>query len=360
MWNFVVFCALTTSKLHHMASIIKRGESWFAQIRRKDHQSISKSFPTKGRAQEWARKVERDMDTMDYQDGRSLSSITLADLIDRYTAEIGAVKPFGKNKTAVLASLKTKLGATALPAMTVDHVMAHIRHRVLEGAGGVTIAIELTYLGSVYKTAKQLWKLPVDATFLASARANLHYMGLSTKSKERSRRPTGDEITKICAWFTAKGARQRVPMPDLIHFAIATAMRAGEIIGLKWADVNEIDRTVIIRNRKHPQEKEGNDQEVPLLGAAFAIAMRQPRTTDERIFPVTDGTISSLFPRARKACAIEDLTFHDLRHEGVSRLFEQGYTIEQVALVSGHRDWKMLARYVQLRAKDLHRTPIGS
>lgn len=182
----------------------------------------------------------------------------------------------------------------------------------------------------------------------------MKYMGLSTKSKERERRPTDDEIARICAWFVAKGARQKVPMGDLIHFAIATAMRAGEITRLKWTDLNELHKTITIRDRKHPQEKEGNDQEVPLLGDAFAIVMRQPRT-DDRIFPVADGTASSLFPRACNALGIVDLRFHDLRHEGISRLFEQGYRIEQVALVSGHRDWKMLFRYTQVKAKDLHR-----
>jgi integrase len=121
-------------------------------------------------------------------------------------------------------------------------------------------------------------------------------------------------------------------------------------------DLNEQDRTITIRDRKHPTEKQGNDQEVPLLGEAFDIVKRQPKTDKEgRIFPVTDGTISSIFPRACNALKIEDLRFHDLRHEGVSRLFEKGYTIEQVALVSGHRDWKMLARYTQIKAKDLHR-----
>ena len=143
-------------------------------------------------------------------------------------------------------------------------------------------------------------------------------------------------------------------MEDLILFAVATAMRLGEILRLQWDDINHDDKTIIIRDRKHPTEKEGNDQEVPLLGDAYKIAMRQ-KNTDARIFPVTEGTTSSLFPRACKALGIIDLRFHDLRHEGVSRFFEQKYSIEQVALLSGHRDWKMLARYTQVKAKDLHR-----
>lgn len=295
------------------------------------------------------------MDMMDFKDGRGLAATTLGDLIDRYNLDVGSVKDFGKNKQAVLAALKTTLGAVKLPELSSDRLLKHIDARMKDGAGGVTVAIELTYLGGIFKAAKQLWKLPVDASFIAEARANLHYKGVSTKSKERDRRPTADEIERLCAHFVAK-TRQRVPMGDLIHFAIGTAMRLGEIINLKWSDLNEVDRTIIIRDRKHPREKKGNDQEVPLLGETFDIVKRQPRINDDaRIFPVTDGTVSSIFPRACNALGIIDLRFHDFRHEGVSRLFEQGYRIEQVALVSGHRDWKMLARYTQIRAKDLHR-----
>lgn len=336
-----------------MASVIKVGGKWRAQVRRKGFPVETRTFDVKAQASAWAAKVEADMVAMKHQDTRIIANLTLADLIDRYNVEVGAVKQFGRNKTHVLEMLRERLGKTALPDLTVDVLMRHVRERHAAGAGGVTIGIDLSYLGSLLKTAKNLWRLPVDLGPPAAARANLQYLGLSAKSKERERRPTGNEVERLCAHFAGK-KRQKVPMVDLIQFAIATAMRAGEIIGLKWEHLNEADRTIIIKDRKHPTEKIGNDQEVPLLGEAFTIAMRQPRTSD-RIFPVTEGTISTLFPRATKALGIVDLTFHDLRHEGISRLFEQGYTMEQVMLISGHRDPKMLMRYVQLRAKDLHR-----
>lgn len=337
-----------------MASIRKRDGSWVADIRRKGHKATSKSFPTKSLATEWARKIEADMDSHTYQDSRGLNSITLGGLIDRYTQEIGKLKPFGKNKAAVLKSVKAAIGDVAMSKLTSERVTQYIAARRESGAGGVTVSVDLTYISGVLKVAKSIWKIPVDLTAITDARAHLKYLGVSTKSRSRKRRPTPDELVRIKKHFQDKGARQRVPIVEMIDFAIATAMRLGEIIGLKWVDVNEVDRTVIIRDRKDPKEKEGNDQEVPLLGNAFVIAMRQPRKSD-RIFPVTEGTVSTIFPRACNALAIEDLTFHDLRHEGVSQLFEQGYTIEQVALVSGHKDWKMLARYTQIRAKDLHR-----
>jgi len=337
-----------------MASIIKVGGKWRAQVRRKGFPVETRTFDAKAAAATWAARIESDMVAMRHSDTRIIAKMTLGELIDRYSKEIGSIKPFGRNKVSVLAILKERLGSKKLPALTVDVLMEHIRKRREEGAGGVTIGIDLSYLGSVLKTARNLWRLPVDLNAPVAARANLAYLGLSAKSKERERRPKPDELTLIYAHFAAKGSRQKIPMQDLIEFAMATAMRLGEIIRLRWADLNEDHRTIIIRDRKHPQEKVGNDQEVPLLGISFDIVKRQP-VIDDRIFPITDGTVSSIFPRACTALGIVDLHFHDFRHEGVSRLFEQGYRMEQVMLVSGHRDPKMLMRYVQLRAKDLHR-----
>lgn len=334
-----------------MASILKIGSSWRAQIRRKGHKNITETFPTKAAAQRWATALEAEIDGKRYQDARGLDSMNLADLIDRYNKEIGTGKGFGRNKIAVLAMLKAKLGALKLSEITDDRLMKHIHARQSEGAGGVTLAIDLAYLGGVFRTARQLWKIPLSVEPITSTRANMGHLGISLKSKERTRRPTPNELAQLCDYFDSHSS---LPMRDVIGFAVATAMRLGEITRIRWADLNEEDRTVTIRNRKHPTEKQGNDQEVPLLGVAFEIVMRQGKTSD-RIFPIAEGTVSSIFPRACKALEIIDLRFHDLRHEGVSRLFEQGYAIEQVALVSGHRDWKMLQRYTQIRAKDLHR-----
>jgi integrase len=75
---------------------------------------------------------------------------------------------------------------------------------------------------------------------------------------------------------------------------------------------------------------------------------------DDRIFPFKHKSISTVFPRACQDLGIEDLHFHDLRHGGTSRLFEAGFQIHQVALVTGHKDWKMLRRYTHLRPEALH------
>lgn len=334
-----------------MASIIQVGENWRAQVRRKGYRDQTDTFKTKGMAQAWARKVEASMDAGTFTDVRSLKLVNLAGLIDWYSDEIGGVKGFGKNKTAVLATLRKTIGHWTLDEFTDDNMTQFVKDRHEAGAGGVTIAVDLTYIGTVLRAAKTLAKVKVSLEPLTVARENMKYLRISTRSNERKRRPTADEITRLCYYFDSAS---KLPMADIIRFASITAMRCGEITALRWEDLNEADRTIMIRERKHPTDKHGNDMEVPLLGEAFAIAKRQPRT-GPLVFPVKADTISSIFPRACQALGIVDLRFHDLRHEGVSRLFEQGYRIEQVAIVSGHRDWKSLKRYTNLKAASLHR-----
>jgi integrase len=122
--------------------------------------------------------------------------------------------------------------------------------------------------------------------------------------------------------------------------------------------LNEADKTIRIQDRKHPSAKIGNHQIVPLLNVAghdaFAIVQAQPRK-GRRIFPANARTVGDYFTQAVADLEIDDLRFHDIRHEAISRLFEAQYRIEEVSLVSGHRDWSMLKRYTHLRAVDLHR-----
>lgn len=87
---------------------------------------------------------------------------------------------------------------------------------------------------------------------------------------------------------------------------------------------------------------------IPLLAGSFEIAARQPRKKD-RIFPTSPTYVSVRFHRYAEALGIQDIVLHDLRHEGISRMFEAGYEIQEVAIVSGHRDWKMLRRYTHIR-----------
>ena len=182
------------------------------------------------------------------------------------------------------------------------------------------------------------------------------------KGAERDRRPTQDELDRLIAAFE-ENDRQRIPLGRLVRFAVATAMRQDEICRVTWSDFDEHNKMLLVRDRKDPRRKYGNNQRIPLLNVsgydAFAIIQEQRKTAEDlrsRIFPYNGRSVGTAFRRQCRDLKIGDLHFHDLRHEGTSRLFEAGFSIEQVALVTGHRDWKMLRRYTHLKPETLHKT----
>ena len=138
-------------------------------------------------------------------------------------------------------------------------------------------------------------------------------------------------------------------------------MRQEEICKARWSELDSRTRMLLIRDRKDPRDNKGNNQRIPLFATtgydAWAIVEEQ-RTKrsndDDRIFPFNHRSVGTAFRRGCADLGIHDLHFHDLRHEGTSRLFEAGFTIEQVALVTGHKDWKMLRRYTHLKPETLH------
>jgi len=149
--------------------------------------------------------------------------------------------------------------------------------------------------------------------------------------------------------------RLLIPVARIVRFAVATGMRQAELCRIRWADIDEQRRTVIVRDRKDPRKKIGNHQRVPLIDLtgydAWTILQEQKLACNNKefIFPYNGRSVGTAFRRACKSLRIEDLHFHDLRHEATSRLFEAGLPIERVALVTGHKDWKMLRRYTHLK-----------
>jgi integrase len=225
-----------------------------------------------------------------------------------------------------------------------------------DGAGGVTISARAGYLVQVLETAKDVWRLNVPVEAARSARSALSKLGLIQKSKHRDRRVTDAELERVIAQVERKATA--IPFRAIVWFSVATAMRISETCRLQWSDMNEADKTIRIRDRKHPSEKMGNHQIVPLLENlaghnAYALAQKQPKKA-RRIFPVNSRTVSDYFSEAVQELGIDDLHLHDVRHEAISRLFEAKFRIEQVSLISGHRDWSSLKRYTHPVARDLH------
>lgn len=332
-----------------MASILKIQGSWRAQIRKRGHDTQSQTFPTKVLAQQWARRIEADMDA-GRAEGRKKNGKTIGQLIDRYETEIGAAKPFGRNKQDVLRKIRQHLKDEDAAKLTAERVVDYIRED--RGIRDVTASIDLTYLKGVLKIARALWREPVQPSIVDDAREILRYMGSLHRSNMRDRRPTPDELERLRAWFSRSDSLTQ----DTFDFILASCFRPpSEIVRLRWEDINHDDRTILIRDRKDPRRKIGNHQIVPLLRGSYDIAMRQPKKAAE-IFPVNGKSWSSVFPRACRDLGIMNLRLYDLRHSAISTLVEsRKYSIPEMMLVSGHRDPKQLMRYTQLNARDLHR-----
>jgi len=142
--------------------------------------------------------------------------------------------------------------------------------------------------------------------------------------------------------------RGRSPLlAPIIRFAIETGMRRGEIVNVRWEDIDFETSTLHI-----PITKNGHSRTIPLTEEAGGILKALP-SADERVFPVSGNAIRLAWDRLKRRVGIEDLHFHDLRHEAISRFFEMGLSVPEVALISGHRDYRMLFRYTHLRAEDV-------
>lgn len=286
-------------------------------------------------------------------------TLKLRELIDKFLT--GDFK-LGRTKTKVLELLTDcQIGELSAASLTPHDVVEHCRERRAT-ASPATISHDVSYLRWVLRMAPVSFGIPTDESIITRAYPALHAENLIGKAAQRSRRPIADELEKLKAGLAqreersiARGAPSNIPFNQILEFSILSCMRISEVCNILWQDIDDKNRSVLVRNRKDPRKKAGNHMTVPLLGDAWTIVMRQPRT-DERIFPYDSRSVTAGFQRVRNALGIEDLRYHDLRREGASRLFEKGFAVHEVAQVTGHRNlntlWKI---YTELYPESLHK-----
>lgn len=327
-----------------MASISFVEGKWRALIRRKGHKDISKRFDTKGKAVAWARDIEGQVIAGNVTPTIT-SDLTITALIDRYKTLRSKTRPILDTSTEhyTLKQLTTNLGSLVASALTTDDLIAWAMQRKDDGAGPYTVNNDLSKLGTVLRYTDG-----AALAILATARPKLSYLGLIGGGGMRERRPTEEETILLLDYFLATHGQKYA---DALKFAAITAMRRGEVCAIGFTDIDEAKRLVRVM-RKHPR-KGKTLEHVPLLGESWDIVQSRPKD-DARIFPIHPQTLSKYFRNACVELGIPDLRWHDLRHEGTSALFEQGYRIEQVALVTGHKSWQHLKRYTNLKPESLH------
>lgn len=333
-----------------MGSVINRDGKWRAQVRRKGHPNQCKTFATKAQADLWVRQRESDLDN----GGAPVqgATLTVKELIAAYRDLRDRARPISdsSNEHYMLKTLEKGLGAKVAARLTPDDFVAFATMRRDEGAGPYTINMDISKLGTVMRYGAACLRVSLPDA-VGSARPLLTHLRLIGGGGKRERRPTEDEMVAILNHMDAKYGRAYA---DAVAFSAISAMRRGEVCAFLRSEIEPVGRVVPIW-RKHPRKGKVLER-VPLLGEAWDIVARQPESPDGRVFPLHPGTLSKYFTWTCRTLGIPDLHLHDMRHEGTSRLFEQGYEIQQVALVTGHKDWRHLKRYTNLKPEDLHKT----
>lgn len=351
-----------------MASVRPYRGKWRALIRRKGHPEIAIVRDTEAEATREARAVEAKMDKQQYLPA---PKDTLAEWAQRYMEER---KASARGLTASVAEGMrrievSELGKVKAGRITSAELVTHFTGPTQYGKPPVpaTVVSRRYWLGRLFRHAKDAWGVQPPLTALAAADAVLKADGATALPTERDRRVPDAELDKLCAAAIYRRRRMAgthcgkgvaINWHDLFRFAVLSTMRRSEICRLRWKFLDEEGSRIFVEDRKDPKRKKGNHQWVPLLPEALAILKAQPRVSD-RIFPCRGSAVTQRFEAAAKRAKIEDVRFHDLRHEGISRLFDMGYDIPTVALFSGHKTWSQLRRYTHLKAEDVGRRAAG-
>jgi integrase len=306
----------------------------------------SKSFSTRQLAIDWAEKRAKEIERAAVHG--EISNERISDIIERYQAQFS--HNYGRSKNYDINRLMNyPIAELPVSKLTAKAIIAHCTERNKE-AKPQTVANDVIWLRTILHTMAAVDGFDYDEAIFERASEVLRKEKLIGRSKERNRRPTRAELWKLSRYFYKR--RSSIPMLEIMWFAIYSARRLSEITRLEWIDNNNEKLTGMVRDAKDPRNKKGNNKRFKYSKSAWKIVCRQPRSS-ALIFPFNPKTVSAYFQDACAMLDIHDLHFHDLRHEATSRLFEAGYSIEQVQLFTLHEDWKTLARYTHLRAEDI-------
>lgn len=326
----------------HMATIRKLRGRWQAQVRRRGMKSRCKSFDSKLEAEKWARDLEAQVDRFGAApDTKILERTTLGQLLERYQLEISPTKRGSVQEIQRIGVLRRHdLAYRTLIGLSQQDI-ASFRDERLQSVAPSTIVRELAILSHVLEVAIRDWGLPLSKNVVKLVRRPVI-------RNERSRRLTGDEEQRL---LDGCETGQIPYLKTLLILAIETGMRRGEILGLRWSDISHNRRVITLAMTKN-----GSGREVPLSQRAFDALTDWKSRADldpSTVFPMTAGALAQAWRRLLARSNVKELRFHDLRHEGVSRLFERGLNMIEVSSISGHNELRMLKRYTHLSADDL-------
>jgi len=231
--------------------------------------------------------------------------------------------------------MRNPLAELNLTELTPNKI-ANYRDERLKEVKPNTVIRELAYISSMINHARREWGLRIINP-VAQIKKPSQPQGRKRVLNDAELSLMLQELEKINPF-----------LKPLCEFALETAMRRGELMSLLWVNVN-FEKSVAFL----PLTKNGESRYVPLSMRAIKILKLLPRDIEGRVFPLNKGSVSVLFLRAARRAKVEDIHFHDLRHMALTRLSSRFTNILELAAISGHRELKMLQRYVHIKAEDL-------
>lgn len=332
----------------------------------------SKTFGSKKVAANWLAKREAEIEeNPEILFGQEdVIDLTLSNAISKYLAEVGA--EYGRTKTYSLKLIqKFSIARHVITKIKSTHIAEHValRKKGIEDLGldpvaSSTLQHELLHIRGVLSHAAVMWDIDIDLNAFDKATAQLRKTRQISSSQKRDRLPTNDELMALTKYFAQKwrNPNYSYPMHLIIWFAIYSCRREAEITRMELIDFDRHNNSWKIRDLKNPTGSKGNHKEFNVLPQCKKIIellletevrarMLKRGYGDEYLIPLSPKTIGGEFRKACKLLGIDDLRFHDLRHDGCTRLAEQGFTIPQIQQVSLHDSWGSLERYVSVKRR---------
>jgi integrase len=320
-----------------MGLITKRDGRWHATVQETSGEVHRKSFASEGRAKAWVSRFEAAMARLaaPKKKNATIYNTTLGALLERYHREVTPEKKGARAEGYRIGLLlRSDLCAILLFQLAPKHI-ADYRNERTAFREPQTVRLEICLIRKAIEMARREWgfELPNNPASLVT---------LPRQGMARERRPDPGELERL------EEALAGNPVAlALVRFAVHSAMRRGEMLAMSWRHVSFGERMVYL-----PNTKAGRSRTVPLTDAALEV-LKGTKATEERVFPIDEHAFRYAWDTACREAGIVDLRFHDLRHEGVSRLFEMGLDAAEVAQISGHKTIAMLFRYYNLRPYEL-------
>lgn len=324
-----------------MASIRQRGGKWQARVIRLGHAPQSKTFTKRQDAERWARAVEADIERGVPVQPLASPALSLGELLGRYLAEVvPGFKGAGEDTIRIKAIQRARLCQVSLSFLTPAHIASFRDERLRQVSAG-TVIRELAYLSSAINHARREWGLAV-ANPVALVRK-------PTAPRGRDRVLTDEERQRLLDALRPEGRRTGWMLP-LVELALATGMRRGELLALRWEDIDISRRVAFLADTKN-----GESRRVPLSSAAVAVFQGLGLAAVGPVFPVTHHAVAAAFKKATVRALIPDVRFHDLRHTAITAMSRKLPNVIELASVTGHKSLKMLQRYYHPSAEELAR-----